>query len=111
MADEKDSDILKYISEIDDLTDMFKLLESEEMDNALYYVVKLTQQPAIPAGQAAILINRLQAISAMAQWRATYYTYINKSAAGSMEYKKKNAYYALSDSLDKVVAALKYSIK
>lgn len=106
-----EEEVLKRVSELDDLVEMFEILDSKEMDTALFNVVKLIQEPGIQSHTAARLITQLQAISALAQWRAANYTYINKAGAGTIEYKKKNAYYALYDSLDKLVAALKFNLK
>lgn len=103
--------IIEAVEQIDILTEMFKVLDDPEMDTALDYVVKLAHKPVVPPAEAARLINQLQAFSALAQMKASYYTNFSKPKAGTIEYQKKNGYYTLYDVLDKLVSAVKFSLK
>jgi hypothetical protein len=61
--------------------------------------------------QAVALIGKLQAMSAKFAVLATYYTTIAKGPSGSVNNTKKNVYYTMKDSIDKMVDALKYVAK
>jgi len=99
---------LELISKIDELTELHEFLQDETVDRALSLVVKLTMSPDLPHAKALPLIVELQALSATFALRATYYATLGKGAAGTPNNMKKNIYYTLSDSTDKIVSGLKY---
>jgi hypothetical protein len=107
---EKES-VLELISEVTEFNDLHDLLQDDVLDEALALVVKLIMKPDVKPATAPLLIVQLQALSAKYQILAMYYTNIEKGRSGTMEYKKKNLYYTMTDTLDKLVAALKYTAK
>ena len=98
-------DLINQVSEFNDIHDF---LNDREADEALALVVKIFSKPDIPPTQAVVLIAKLQALSAKFGILATYYSTIAKGPAGSVNSKKKNVYYTLKDSIDKLVDSLKY---
>lgn len=102
---------LELISEITEFNDLSGVMDDAELDMALANVVKLIMRPDVPPAKAPALIVQLQALSAKFQMLAMYYTNVQKGRAGSEEAIKKNVYYSASDSIDKLVAALKYAVK
>lgn len=102
---------LELISQITQFNDISGEAEDEDLDTALALMVKLTMNPDVKQAAIPNLIVQLQAYSAKFQVLAMYYTSISKGRSGSVEYKRKNIYYTVSDALDKLVGALKYRMK
>jgi hypothetical protein len=102
---------LDYINKITEFNDIHEFMGDEDLDEALAIVVKLLMKPDVPAMQAVSLITKLQAMSAKFQILATWYTTVAKGPSGSINHTKKNVYYTMSDTIDKLVGALKYTTK
>jgi hypothetical protein len=102
---------LDYINKITEFNDLHEFMNDEDLDEALAIVVKLLMKPDVPAMQAISLITKLQAMSAKFQILATWYTTVAKGPSGSVNHTKKNVYYTMSDTIDKLVGALKYTTK
>ena len=102
---------LDYISKITEFNDLHDFMKDDDLDEALAIVVKLLMKPDVPAMQAVSLITKLQAMSAKFQILATWYTTVAKGPSGSVNHTKKNVYYTMSDTIDKLVGALKYTTK
>ena len=102
---------LELVSEITEFNDLHEFLQDEHLDQALHMVIKLLMKPDVPPAAAAKLIVQLQAFSAKFQVLSVTYATILQARAGTVNNKKKNIYYSVSDALDKLVAALKYSAK
>lgn len=102
---------LDYISKITEFNDLHEFMKDEDLDEALAIIVKVLMKPDIPAMQAIALITKLQAMSAKFQILATWYTTVAKGPSGSVNHTKKNVYYTMSDTIDKLVGALKYTTK
>jgi hypothetical protein len=100
--------VIELIDAITEFNDMSSDLKDEALDEALALCIKLIINPNIPQVKAAPLIVQLQAMSVKFKMQATYYKVIDTGRSGSEQYKKKNVYFAISDSLDKLVDALKY---
>lgn len=101
-------EILKLISGVTEINDIHEFMQDEQLDMALAAIIKLTVKP-VPSGMSTDLIVKLQAISAKCATMARYYTsYQNK---GPDSVKKKNTYYTMKESLDRLVDALKYSAR
>jgi hypothetical protein len=83
-------------------------MKDPDIDAALDAIVKIIVKPEIPPTAASVMIIKLQALSAKFSILARYYTTMEK---GEIASKKKNVYYTVSDSIDKLVAALKYGVK
>lgn len=102
---------LDYISKVTEFNDIHEFMQDEELDEAMAIIVKIMMKPDIPAMQAIGLITKLQAMAAKFDILATYYTTIAKGPAGSVNHTKKNVYYTMGDTIDKLVGALKYTTK
>jgi hypothetical protein len=102
---------LDYINQITEFNDLHEFMKDEDLDEAMALIVKIMMKPDIPSVQAVALIGKLQAMSAKFAVLATYYTTIAKGPSGSVNNTKKNVYYTMKDSIDKMVDALKYVAK
>lgn len=100
--------VLEKVSEVTEFNDIKQFMNDAELDTALDSIIKIIAKPDIPPAAASILIVKLQAISAKLSVLARYYTTMEK---GDVANKKKNIYYTASDSIDKLVAALKYGVR
>lgn len=103
--------VLELIDEITEFNDLHKEMSDETLDEALALIVKLVMKPDVPSVKAAALIVQLQAMSAKFKMQATHYKVINVGRSGTDQYKRKNVYFAMSDSLDKLVDAIKYQAR
>lgn len=99
---------IELISEITEFNDLSEYMQDKDLDSALDLVVKLIAKPDVPSSKAPELIVRLQALSSKFAILSRYYTTFEKGGESS---KKKNAYYTMSDTIDKLVDALKYSAR
>lgn len=99
---------LEFISQITEFNDLHEYMNDPELDEAMALIVKIMVKPDIPSVQAVALIGKLQAMSAKFAILATYYTTIAKGPSGSVNNTKKNVYYTMKESIDKIVDALKY---
>ena len=99
---------LDYISQVTEFNDIHEFMKDKDLDEAMAIVVKIMMKPDIPSVQAVALIGKLQAMSAKFAILATYYTTIAKGPSGSVNNTKKNVYYTMKESIDKIVDALKY---
>lgn len=103
-----DQNILEQISEVTEFNDIKNFMQDANLDKALDLIIKIIAKPDIPPAAASIAIVELQALSAKFSILARYYTTLEKGEVAS---KKKNVYYTVSDSIDKLVASLKYMVK
>lgn len=99
---------LEFINQITEFNDLHEYMNDPELDEAMALIVKIMVKPDIPSVQAVALIGKLQAMSAKFAILATYYTTIAKGPSGSVNNTKKNVYYTMKESIDKIVDALKY---
>lgn len=102
---------LELISTVTEFNDLHEFMKDPEMDKAMEMVVKLLMSPDVPAAKAPTLIIQLQAMSAKFSMLSAYYSTIAKDKAGTPNNNKKNIYYSVKESLDKLVDALKYVVK
>jgi len=98
-------DLINTIAEFNDVHDFLK---DPDVDECLAIIVKIMSKPDVPPTQAVVLIAKLQAMSAKFGILATYYSTLGKGATGSPNNLKKNIYYTMKDSIDKLVDSLKY---
>ena len=99
---------LDYINQVTEFNDIHEFMQDADLDEAMAIIVKIMMKPDIPSVQAVALIGKLQAMSAKFGMLATYYTTSAKGPSGSINNTKKNVYYTMKDSLDKLVDSLKY---
>lgn len=103
--------VLELVSKVDEFVAVSEIFDDEDLDSALGSIVKLIMKPDVPPQAAMTLITKLQAISCKLQIQASYYKNVLKPAPGTIEYKKKNLCFTLSEALNALVAALKYNIR
>ena len=106
-----DNNTLETISTITEFNDLHEFMKDEQLDKALEIVVKLLMKPDVPAAKAPQLIIELQAMSTKFAILASIYSTIAKDKAGSVNNNKKNIYYSVKESIDKLVDALKYVVR
>lgn len=106
-----DKNTLELISDITEFNDLHEFMNDEHLDRALAIVVKLLMNPDIPSAKAPTLIIELQAMSTKFAVLASVYSTIAKDKAGTVNNNKKNVYYSVKESLDRLVDSLKYVVR
>lgn len=91
------------IEKVNGLAEIADFMNDEELTTALTMIAKLIVKPDIPLNVATIEIVRLQAIAAKMSFKATWMTNVDKG-----DRAKKNIYYTAAESINDLVAALKY---
>ncbi len=107
----EDKNTLELISNITEFNDLHEFMGDEHLDRTLAVVVKLLMNPDVPSAKAPHLIMELQAMSTKFAVMASYYSTIAKDKAGTTNNNKKNIYYSVKESIDKLVDALKYVVR
>ena len=102
---------LETINLITEFNDLHEFMKDDQLDRAMVAIINIIAKPDIPAAKAYILIAELQAISAKFGILASYYSTIAKDKAGTVNNNKKNIYYSVKESIDKLVDALKYVVR
>jgi len=102
---------LELISDITEFNDLHEYMKDDQLDKVMAIVVKILMNPDVPAAKAPGLIIELQAMSTKFGMLAAYYTTIAKDKAGTVNNNKKNIYYSVKESIDKLVDALKYVVR
>ena len=100
--------MIDSISELTEFNDLKQHMQDKDLDDALDLIIKLIMKPDVPSIKAPELIVKLQAISAKFSMLKRYYMSFEK---GTDAANKKNTYATASDSIDKLVDALKYSAR
>jgi len=91
---------------INGLSEEADYMNDEELTSALVFISKVILKPDIPMSVVTLEIVRLQAIAAKMAFRATWLTNVEKG-----DRAKKNIYYTAAESINSLVAALKYIIR
>ena len=91
---------------INGLSEVADYMNDEELTSALVFISKVILKPDIPMSVVTLEIVRLQAIAAKMAFRATWLTNVEKG-----DRAKKNIYYTAAESINSLVAALKYIIR
>jgi hypothetical protein len=107
----EDNNTLQLISSITEFNDLHEFMKDEHLDKALSIVVKLLMNPDVPSAKAPLLIMELQAMSTKFAVMSSFYSTIAKDKAGTANNNKKNVYYSVKESIDKLVDALKYVVR
>jgi hypothetical protein len=107
----EDKNTLELISNITEFNDLHDFMKDEHLDKALSIVVKLLMNPDVPSAKAPMLIMELQAMSTKFAVMSSVYSTIAKDKAGTVNNNKKNVYYSVKESIDKLVDALKYVVR
>lgn len=96
-------EILNKISQFNEISDY---MNDQELTDTLVIISKLIANPDIPAAKLTITITKLQAMSAKFAMLASWYAHVKKD-----DRAKKNLYYSMKEATDKLVDALKYSVR
>ena len=91
------------LEQINGLAEIAEYMNDEELTTALTFIAKIIVKPDIPMNVATIEIVRLQAIAAKMAFKATWMANVDKN-----DRAKKNLYYTAAESINDLVAALKY---
>ena len=102
---------LELISNITEFNDLHEFMKDEHLDKTLAIVVKMLMNPDVPAAKAPLLIIELHAMSTKFAILASVYSTILKDKAGTENNNKKNIYYSVKESLDRLVDSLKYVVR
>jgi hypothetical protein len=94
------------IDMINGLSEIADYMQDEELTQALTFIAKVILKPDIPIQVAMLEVVRLQAIAAKMSFKATWMTNVDKG-----DRAKKNIYYTAAESINDLVAALKYIIR
>ena len=94
------------IDMINGLSEIADYMQDEELTSALTFIAKVILKPDIPMHVATLEVVRLQAIAAKMAFKATWMTNVDKG-----DRAKKNIYYTAAESINDLVAALKYIIR
>ena len=98
----------QLISQVTEFNDISEHMQDEDLDLALDIIIKLIAKPDVPASKVAALIVQLQAMSVKFKMQAKYYMHFKK---GTQFAAKKGTYMTASESIDKLVDALKYEAR
>lgn len=101
-----DKEETNTIDKINGLSEIADFMQDEELTQALTFIAKIIIKPDIPLHVATLEIVRLQAIASKMAFRATWLTNVDKG-----DRAKKNIYYTAAESINNLVAALKYIIR
>jgi len=96
-------DLLNNVSHFNEISEYMK---DEELTKALVIVAKLIANPDIPPAKVTITITQLQAYSAKFGMLASWYSHVKKD-----DRARKNLYYSARETIDRLVDALKYSVR
>lgn len=88
---------------VNGLAEIADYMQDEELTTALTFIAKLIVKPDIPLNVATVEIVRLQAIAAKMSFKATWMANVDKG-----DRAKKNIYFTAAESINNLVAALKY---
>jgi len=94
------------LDQVNGLAEIADFMQDDELTAALVMVAKLIIKPDIPFQVAVVEIVRLQAIAAKMSFRATWMVNVDKG-----DRAKKNIYFTAAESINSLVAALKYIIR
>jgi hypothetical protein len=94
---------VELLNDIVAFSEMSEYMQDEEFTKALALVAKIIANPDIPPAKAQILLLQLQSYSVKFAMLATWYANVKKD-----ERPKKNMYYSIRDSVDRLCDALKY---
>jgi hypothetical protein len=94
------------LDQVNGLAEIADFMQDDELTAALVMVAKLIIKPDIPLQVAVVEIVRLQAIAAKMSFRATWMVNVEKG-----DRAKKNIYFTAAESINSLVAALKYIIR
>jgi hypothetical protein len=96
-------DLLNSINQFNEISEF---MNDEELTKTLVAVAKLIANPDVPPAKATLLIVQLQAYATKFAMLASWYSHVKKD-----ERAKKNIYYSAKDTTERLVDALKYTVR
>lgn len=102
---------LESIEEVEEFVKINEFMDDEEVKEALQLVRKSIKKPDVPQEKVSEVIYKLQGLATQFQIVASFYKTIGYGAARTEAGYKRNLYASLADSIDKLVAALKYQAR
>lgn len=108
---EHEKGALDYIDECFEIKGLTELFEDEALDQILNDALKLIVKPAVPHTTANNLMVQFQAMSAKYHLIAKHYQIVAPGKSGTVEYKKKNAAYSISECCDSLAAVMKILVR
>jgi hypothetical protein len=103
--------ILELVSKVDEFLEMHEVFDDRDLDLALSKIVRIISNPDIHPASATTAIIHLQSLASKFYIQASYMKNMSKPKVGTIEYQKKNMFYAMSEALNQIVAALKYAVR
>jgi hypothetical protein len=97
---------VELLNKVASFNEMSEYMQDEEFTNTLGLVAKLISNADVPPAKATFLITQLQAYSTKFAMLAAWYSHVKKD-----DRAKKNMYYAAREATDKLVDALKYTVR
>lgn len=101
--------VIELIEQVAEINAASEMLQDEDVDKALAYIVSLMNDPNKPMNLAAPLIVKLTAMSVVFKLQAKMFQFRAKGNQDATN--KKNLYYSLSEGLELLAAALKYIVR
>jgi hypothetical protein len=98
-----DKTTVELLNDVAGFLDMSEYMSDEEFTKSLALVAKLIANPDIPPAKAQVLLLQLQSYSVKFAMLATWYANVKKD-----DKSRKNMYYSIRDSIDRLCDALKY---
>lgn len=99
------------ISDITEFNEIHLYFKDDDVDEAMYWIIKLIAKPQVPLQAAAPLIVKLQALSTKFALQAKVYMLYETDESKEARTRKKNTLMTLSAELEKLSNALKYLVK
>lgn len=103
--------MLKYLSETQDLVDLYEFLEDEALAEAMELALNVIAKPNIPVSEARNALAMMQGFSLRFRMQAATYTYVKVGKTGTTENVKKNVYFAMAEQCHEMAQTLKYLAK
>ena len=100
--------MLKHLSEVQDLIDLYEFMEDEDLAQAMELALNVIAKPDIPVSAARNALAMMQGYSLKFRMQAATYTYVHVGKAGTVENVKKNVYFAMAEQCHEMAQTLKY---
>ena len=94
------------LNKVNTFNEMSEYMQDEEFTKTLALIAKLIATPDIPPARATLLITQLQSYSSKFAMLAAWYSHVKKD-----DRARKNLYYSARETIDRLVDALKYSVR
>lgn len=103
---------LELTSTVTNFNEIHEFMQDPQLDRAMELVVKLIMNRGeVPLTKEVLLIKELQALSTSFALKAAQYATFDSGAARSEKAHKKNVYFSTKEAINKLVDALKISVK